>query len=342
MRRIVVLGGLGFFGRTAAERLRADGATPLTAARRPGADLRLDVEDPASLRAALRPDDVVLDTVGPFQDRTTTLAEAALEIGFDLVDIADSRAYVEKLYRLRARFDAAGVRLLTACSSVSGVSAALIGHSRDSVANPVRLTGFLVPAVAYAANPGSGGSLLRSVGQPVKMLAGGVLVDRIGWRGGPSLVMPAPIGRMHGHLFETADPITLPTAWPSLRDVAFYVDSWVPGLNVMLDLGARLAPVHALMTRFMPLGLALSRRLGSPAGCLAFEIEGAGGQVARYAFISPHHGHYTPIAPAVLAVRAMAEGRFAPRGLVPPNQYVAPDELLGWLKRNGVETVTLT
>jgi hypothetical protein len=339
MRRIVIAGGLGFFGRTAAERLRAEGASPLTAARRPGADLRLDVEDPASLRAALRPGDVVLDTVGPFQDRTTALAEAALEIGCDLVDIADSRAYVAALYALRDRFNATGTRLLTACSSVSGVSAALITHS--GLADPARLTGFLVPAVAYAANPGSGGSLLRSVGQPVKVLAGGALVERIGWRGGPGLVMPPPIGRMHGHLFETADPLTLPTAWPSLRDVAFYVDSWVPGLNVMLDLGARLAPVHALMTRCMPLGLALSRRLGSPVGCLAFEIEGASGPVARYALISPNHGHYTPIAPAVLATLALAQDRFEPRGLVPPNQYVDAEALLAYLARVGVETVTL-
>lgn len=341
MRRIVVAGGLGFFGRTAVERLRADGAQPLTAARRPGADLRLDVEDPASLRAALRPGDVVLDTVGPFQDRTTALAEAALEIGFDLVDIADSRAYVARLYALRSWFEAAGVRLLTACSSVSGVSAALVAHSRLGPDGPLRVTGFLVPAAQYAANPGSGASLMRSVGQPVKVLRGGALVDRTGWRDTRSLVMPRPLGLMHGHLFETADAITLPTAWPSLRDVAFYVDSWVPGLNLMLDLGARSALVHALMARCMKFGLALSRRFGSPTGCLAFEIEGAGGQVARYALISTHHGHYTPIAPAVLAARAIAEGRFEPRGVVPPNCYVEPEELLKYLGDLGIETVPL-
>jgi saccharopine dehydrogenase-like NADP-dependent oxidoreductase len=339
MRRIVVAGGLGFFGRTAAERLRADGAAPLSATRRPGADLRLDVEDPASLRAALRPGDVVLDTAGPFQDRTTALAEAALEIGCDLVDIADSRAYVARLYALRARFDAAGVRLLTACSSVSGVNAALVTHS--GLADPVRVTGFLVPAAQYAANPGSGASLLRSVGQPVQVLRGGALVERIGWRDTRSFVMPPPIGSMHGHLFETADPLILPTAWPGLRETAFYVDSWVPGLNVMLDLGARSALVHALMARCLPLGLALSRRLGSATGCLAFEIEAAGGQIARYALISSHHGHYTPIAPAVLAVRAIAEGRFAPTGIVPPNRYVDPDDLLAYLEAIGVRTVLM-
>ena len=339
MRRIVIAGGLGFFGRTAAERLRAEGLRPLTAARRPGADLRLDVDDAISLRAALRPGDVVLDTVGPFQDRTTALAEAALEIGFDLIDIADSGAYVQKLYALRPRFAASSVRLLTACSSVSGVSAALVRHS--GLSDPMRLTGFLVPAAQYAANPGSGASLLRSVGQPVQVLRGGALAQVTGWRDRRDITLPPPLGRMHGHLFETAEPLTLPTAWPSLRDVAFYVDSWVPFLNLMLDLGARLPPVHAFMARAMPLGLALSRRFGSATGCLAFQVEGAAGQVAAYALISTHHGHYTPIAPAILAAQALAADRFTPRGLVPPDQYVDPDELVDYLKGNDVHLVTL-
>ena len=343
MRRIVVLGGLGFFGATAVERLRAGGALPLTAARRPGADLRLDVEDGASLRAALRPDDVVVDTVGPFQDRTTALAEAALEVGFDLIDIADSRAYVARLVALRARFDARGIRVLPACSSVSAVSAAMVRHS--GLANPIRVTGFLAPATQYAANPGSGGSLLRSVGQPVRVLRDGQMVTRTGWRDTRAFVMPPPIGRMRGHLYETADPITLPAVWPSLRTVDFYVDSRVAGLNPLLGLASRSPLAHALMTRFLRLGLSFARRLGSATGCLAYEIEtaggAAGGRVARYALIGSHHGHYTPIAPAVLAALAIAQGRFEPRGLVPADRYVDPDELLAYLAANGVETVAM-
>lgn len=339
MRRIVVLGGLGFFGATAVERLRAEGARPLTAARRAGADLRLDVEDGASLRAALRPGDVVLDTVGPFQDRTTALAEAALEVGFDLIDIADSRAYVAKLYALRARFAQRGVRLLTACSSVSAVSAALVRHS--GVSDPVRVTGFLAPATQSAANPGSGGSLLRSVGRPVQVLRDGQVVTRTGWRDTRTLLMPPPIGRMRGRLYESADGITLPSVWPSLRTVDFYVDSRVFGLNPLLDLAARWRPMHALLTRFLRPGLALSRWLGSATGCLAYEIEAAAGPVVRLALIGAHHGHYTPIAPAVLAALALAEDRFEPRGLAPPDRYVEADTLLAYLDRSGVTLVKL-
>jgi hypothetical protein len=281
----------------------------------------------------------VLDTVGPFQDRTTALAEAALEIGFDLIDLADSRAYVARLYALRERFDATGLRLLTACSSVSAVNAALVTHSR--LPNPVRVTGFLVPAAHYAANRASGASLLRSVGQPVQVLRGGKPAPAMGWRERRDFSMPSPIGRVHGHLYETPDPLTLPTAWPGLREAAFYVDSGVPGLNLLFDLAAISRPVHTLMTRFMGLGLALARRFGSPTGGLAFEIEDVNGQVARYALSSLHHGYYTPVAPAVLAAQAIAEGRFAPRGLVPPNQYVDAEALLGYLDQAGVKTVPL-
>ncbi|MCC7358838.1 MAG: hypothetical protein IT317_05145 [Anaerolineales bacterium] len=339
MRRIVVAGGLGFFGATVVERLRAEGAAPLAAARRAAADLRLDVEDPASLRLALRPADVVVDAVGPFQDRTTALAEAALEIGFDLIDLADSRAYVQRLLPLGPRFAARGNRLLTACSSVSAVSAALVRHS--GVRAPLRVTGFLAPATQYAANPGSGASLLRSVGRPVQVLRDGRLTTRPGWRDTRALTMPAPIGRMVGRLYETADPLTLPAVWPSLRTVDFYVDSRVFGLNPLLDLGARLWPMHWLLTTFLRPGLAVARRLGSETGCLAYEIEGADGQVARPALIGARHGHYTPVAPAVLAALAIARGEFGPRGLVRASEYVEPERLIGYLDRYAVRLVTL-
>jgi hypothetical protein len=323
MRRIVVIGGLGFFGDLAMQRLRADGHQPLSAARRPGADLRIDAEDPVSLRAALRPGDVVLDTVGPFQDRTLALLEAALEIGCDLVDIADSRGYVAQVYSREAAITASGRRVLTACSSISAISAAMT--RRSGIKDPLRVTGFLTPATHYAANPGSGGSLMRSVGQPVGVLRDGRQVTRTGWRNSRPFRMPPPIGAIRGHLYETADPLTLPRVWPSLQNVDFYVDSRVPGLNAAFSLAARSRLVWLLFMTFLRPGLAVARALGPDIGCLAFEIEGAHGQQARLALIGGRRGHFTPIVPAVLTVRALAEERFKPAGLVSADQYVNPD-----------------
>ncbi|MEP7355901.1 MAG: hypothetical protein ABI847_01515 [Anaerolineales bacterium] len=339
MRRIVVIGGLGFFGDLAIQRLRADGCQPLSAARRAGAELRLDAEDPASLRDALRPGDVLLDTVGPFQDRSLALLDAALEIGCDLVDISDSRGYVEKVYSREAAITASGRRVLTACSSISAISAAMT--RRSGLPNPVRMTGFLTPAVRYAANPGSGGSLLRSVGLPVGVLRDGRPATRLGWRDTRPFTMPPPIGTIYGHLYETADPLTLPRVWPSLRDVSFYVDTRVPGLNAAFSLAARSRLVWQLFKTFLRPGLAVARAIGPDIGCLAFEIEGADGRQARLALVGGERGHFTPIAPAVLAVRALAEDRFEPPGLVPADEYVDGEELVAYLRALGVETVRL-
>lgn len=340
MRRIVVLGGLGFFGAAVVQRLRADGARPLTASRRSSADLQVDVEDPSSLHAALRPGDVVIDTVGPFQCRTLALVEAALDIGFDLVDISDSLTYVAMLYGLRPRIDAAGLRVLTACSSISAISAAMVRLSR--LKDPIRVTGILAPASRYAATPATGGSLMRSVGRPIRVLRDGRLVMAVGWRASHKVRMPPPIGDVHGYLFESADSFTLPLVWPDLRRVEFYVDSRVPGLNAVFAAAARWLTVRSFVERFQSPGLALARAFGSAAGCLMYEIEARGDQLVRYALIASDRGYYTPIVPAVLAARAIAEGRFAPRGLVPPDQHVEPAELIDYLRVIGVETVRLT
>ncbi len=337
MRRLVVLGAHGFFGRAAVERLRADGAQPLAAARRPGADLILDAEDPRSLRAALRPGDVVVDTIGPFQARSLALLEAALEIGFDLVDIADSRAYVARVYAREAAITARGIRVLTACSSISAVSAALTRLSK--LDDPVRVTGCLAPATRFTSNLGSARSLLGSVGQPVTVLAAGQLVTRTGWRQTRTFPMPPPIGPVRGHLFESADAVTLPRIWPGLRQVDFYVDTRVPGLNAAFSLAARWPVFQSLLLRFIKPGLALVKRLGSPLGCLAFEIEARDGRLVRYALIAADRGYLTPIVPAVIAARAMAEGRFEPAGLVPADRQVEAEVLLAYLRSLGVQMV---
>jgi hypothetical protein len=337
MRRLVVLGGRGFFGAAAVERLRADGAQALTAARRPGADLQIDAEDPRSLRASLRPGDVVVDTIGPFQARSLALLDAALEIGFDLLDIADSRAYVAGIYKRAAEINARGIRVLTACSSISAVSAALVRLS--GLPAPVRVTGFLAPATRFTSNPGSARSLLSSVGQPIFILDDGRLAARTGWRDTRRFGMPPPIGAVRGHLFESADAIALPPIWPSLRRVDFYVDSRVPGLNATFALAARWPAFHRLVSACFRPGLAVVRRLGAAVGCLAFEIEDAGGRCVTYALIAAERGYLTPIVPAVLAARAIAEGRFAATGLVPADQHVEAEALLAYLRSLGVQVI---
>ncbi|HKB07076.1 MAG TPA: saccharopine dehydrogenase NADP-binding domain-containing protein [Candidatus Polarisedimenticolia bacterium] len=337
MRRVVVLGGRGFFGAAAAGQMRADGLRPLIASRRAGADLRVDVDSRASLKSALRQGDIVVDAAGPFQTRTTAVIEAALETGFDVIDLSDSLRYAERVAELRLRIEAAGIRILTSCSSISTVSSLALRLS--GIKEPARLSLVLRPAIRATAHRATAASLLESVGRPIRVLRDRRLVERRGWREPRSFKWPAG-GRIRAYLCESADALLLPPLCPSLKRVDFYVDARAPGLNLALALAARSEGVRRVIGALLPIGLVLCRLLGSAGGGILYEIEGSEGAVVSVGFLAPRDSYFVALAPAVLAARAMAQGRFSATGLVPPDRQVEAPELLAYLSRLGVDLVT--
>jgi Saccharopine dehydrogenase NADP binding domain len=331
MRRLVVLGGRGTFGRAAIRELEALGHVPVAAGRRPDSELQVDADDPDSLRGALRAGDVVLDAAGPFQDRSLTLLEAAVETGFDVVDINDSLAYAERVRSRRDIIAEAGIRVLDACSTVSAVSAAVLTLS--AVESPVRFTSFLAPAARDTARSASARSLLRSVGRPLRTLRDGALQEQVGWRDRRDFEAPPPLGDLRGHLFESADSLLLPVSFPTLRTVEMYVDTNTPGLNLVLSLVARVRGARRWMERTLPLGLRIARALGSRRSGVGYEIESSEGAARRFAIVAPEGGYRVAVASAVLAVDAIVTGSFTERGLVPPHRQVPTDRLLSLLAR---------
>ena len=329
-RRIIVAGGLGFFGRVAVERLRALGHAPLTATRGAQADLCLDVEHPESLRDILRAGDIVLDAVGPYQERTTTLIEAAIEIGCDVIDINDSLAYAERVIALAPRIEAAGIRVLCSASSVSATAACAVRLC--GVDEPVRVTGILAPAKRRVVNRATALSLLRSVGQPIRVLRDGKLVPARGWGESRRFQLPAPLGNVRAFLFESADSVWLPHIWPSVRTADFYIHANTPGFNGLLKLAAHAGFVRRCMERLLPCGAWYARRVGSRAGGLGYEIEDGSGRVVRYALLATDNGYMGPVLPAVLAAHTLLEGSFAPHGLVAPDRHVDPAGLADYMR----------
>ena len=176
MKRIVVLGGNGFFGGLIVERLRAAGLEPLIASR--SSEMRIDANDRDVLRAQLRQRDLVIDAAGPFQTRNSALVEVAQKVGFDVIDLSDSADYSMLVLQYEAPIAAAGIRVLTACSSLSTVSAAVVGMS--GISQPRRVTAYLRPASRKTANTASIASFL------------GALTDRQ-----RRIQFPEPLGKRH-------------------------------------------------------------------------------------------------------------------------------------------------
>jgi hypothetical protein len=327
--RIIVAGARGFFGSAVVRILRDEGNAPLTASRRSGGDLLLDVEDRASIRTAIRRHDVIVDATAPFQTRTAALVDEAIAIGADVVDLSDSLGYARLVWTRDDSARERGVRVLNACSSVSVLSAFAI--ERSGIRRPVALHGFLAPAARYTANRGAAESLMASVGRSIAVRRAGELHHTSGWIETREFAAL----RRRGHLMEMADTFTLPRVYPSLRDVDFWVDPNARGAGALLGLVSRVPAFAPIVARLARYGAPLARLAGSGEGVLAYEVEGASGEHATVVFTG-RESFLMAVIPATLAAMRLSSGEPCPAGIVPVDRQISADALAAALTRYGI------
>ena len=318
MKRIVVLGGNGFFGGLIVEKLRAAGLAPLVASRTT-ADMRVDANNADDLKANLRQRDVVIDAAGPFQSRNSALIDAAARMGFDVIDINDCVQYALMVRERAAPIASAGIRVLSSCSAFSTVSAAALGLS--SISQPRRLTAYFRPAARLSASKGLFSSLLSSLNGRRR-----------------TLQLPAPLGERTGLLGVTADAVTLPLAFATLRDVELVVDSGIPGGNLVMFHSMTRPKVREIASRFRSALTKLAKKAGPKAGALAYEIAASGGAQKHQVF-SGENVHLVAVLPAVMAAQSIVAAKFPHRGVVPPAQHVVAEALFDAMFREGIAVV---
>lgn len=308
MRRVLVIGA-GFFGRVIARRLADVGITPVVASHTQG-EVRLDIEDAASIRAVLREGDVIVDVAGPFQERSTKLVEAAIELRCDIVDLSDSLAYARAVVAVHERAARAGVRILTSCSAIATVAASAIRAGGSSAPETCDL--FLAPASADTANPATVSAFLASVD----------------WTRSREF----PADRRRGYRVESAAAVLLPRSWPSLRWVDFWVDANVPFAATALPLASRLG-LTGLLSAVAPIS---ARLLGRREGSFSVAVSEGG----RYSLtrLAARRGSYLIAAePAVIAAESLARGAEIPPGVVRSDVQIDTEALFTRLRALGVD-----
>jgi len=251
MSRILVLGGSGEMGSAAVADLvertehevtigdiRPDTAEALL--RRLGAPervVRVDVEDPPSLAAALADTDVVLNAT--YMRHNVPVTDAAIAAGVHLVDLGSY--YPETVAQLERHEAAvaAGCRIVPGCGVAPGLTnilARLGADELDSV-EAIRLYSYITHPMWTS--PGI--VITRfdaSVGTSV-VLEDGVLIERPSFSGDEVVAFPEPFGEQHVHLVPHPEPVTLPRSI-DVGNVVFkvgYPADETRRIEVLLELG---------------------------------------------------------------------------------------------------------
>ena len=342
LRRIVLIGATGFFGRRLAERLAAIGGVELIATSRsqqranaivgelvnshPNARISaiaFDRDRPADIERlrALSPW-LVIDASGPFQSASYDLARATLELGAHWNDLADARDY---LLGFEAALDPIACRKgLVARAGASSTPALSTSVVEDLTRRWQRLD-----SVDIAVMPGGAGrvgiSVIRAIlsyaGTTIETYREGARADVTGWGNVRRMCVPG-LGVRYLSPVATADAALLPERFAVTSRVTFYagLESRVEQFGLLLLAKLR---QHGFVKNLEPLAPVLesARRLtgffASDRGAMTVDCTGLdaeGRQIwSRWRLIAERgEGPNVPVLPAVALTRALIRGDVEP------------------------------
>lgn len=343
LKRVVVIGGTGNFGRRICRRLvdesnvelivtsrdpaRAAAVTADLPALHESAQLHAEGLDQFSrdFRAKLRNlrPDIVVHTAGPYQGQDYRVAEACIDCESHYVDLADGRQFVEGFGDLDGAARRAGLFLVTGASTLPGVSSAVIDSLRDQFRQieEVRIT--ISPAHRTPRGPSTIAAVLSYCGRPFPVLVDGRSVTSYGWQDLRIRHHPA-LGRRFAGACDVPDLGLLPAYLPHVGTVMFHAALAAPWEQLVLWLMSWLTRARLVRAwgRFVPLFSRISDTLmdfGSETGGMEIELVGLGPdhnrKTVRWLLTAGrNHGPEIPCSPALILVRKFLRDEISVRG----------------------------
>ena len=130
---------------------------------------------------------------------------------------------------------------------------------------------------------------------------------------------------------KSVDTVTLPRLFPTLRHIAFIVDTGHASGNFLLQFEW----FRKQIARHQSKAIKIARRIGSKRGVLRIEV--SSGLRNRAQTFYGERSYMLAVLPAVQAATAIAGGQFPHRGIVPPTAHVDRAALYDAIRAEGIE-----
>ncbi|UTW46688.1 saccharopine dehydrogenase NADP-binding domain-containing protein [bacterium SCSIO 12696] len=353
MKRVLIIGGYGNFGRFIAKRLATDANRQLIIA---GRSLEKAQALIADMEAANQPEAIALDihqnleqslqaikpnivihTSGPFQGQGHDVAKACIQCGAHYIDLADGREFVAGIDALDAQAKAAGITVISGASSVPCLTSALMDYYQDDFSEMESLDYGITTAQKTTRGLATTAAILSYTGKPFTTRIEGKERSVYGWQGLKRKHFKQLGWRLLGNC-NVPDLALFPKRYPSLKTIRFYAGLELPFIHITLWLLSFLVRIGLIRKLEKSAGLLLKTsflfdRLGSANSGFYMQLSGKGkeGKPKTIEFeltAKSGDGPYIPCMPAILLCGKLARGELNQAGAYPCIGFISKEEYL--------------
>ena len=334
MKKVVVLGGYGNFGKRIVENLaRIEGVNILIAGRNLSKSMALIESLKGAALANLGPlvidifaNDfteqlatispfLVIHTSGPFQGQDYRVPIACIACGAHYIDLADDRRFVCDIGELDSQAKNKGVLIVSGASSVPGLSSAVIEHYKNQFSVIESMDLAIAPGNKAERGLATVEAILSYTGHPLNVYREGRWQDVYGWMDSKVNDFGGFVGKRHLANVDVPDLELFPKRYNVSQQVSFQAGLEIPFLHLTM-LGMAYLSKIGLVKNWAPLSKAIVRAsnvflpFGSDKGAMEVLISGKDNngntkQVKWNLYAPKGNGPYIPTLSTIILARKL-------------------------------------
>lgn len=368
MKKVLVIGGYGFFGNIITRRLAADPAIRVIIAGRDAGKCRalaselqkspnlplyhaLDLgKDLPAVLEQVKPD-IVINAAGPFQGQSYQTAETCIAARAHYIDLADARDYVAGISSLEKLAKSKDRLVVSGASSVPCLTSALIDHYLPKFAALTSVDYGITVAQKTRMGASTAAAVLSYAGKPFTRLRGGRMETVHGGLGLHMENYPELGVRLFGEC-DIPDLALFPARYPTLENIRFSAGqetallqlgiwklSWMVRAGLCRSLDRHVNLLMKLRAMFNVFGTeesGLHMRLGGAGH------DGRPRETTFYLIAKSGHGPHIPATPAVLLAQGLAHNTLTKRGAMPCMGLISLQHYMAGLNGLDIRTMETT
>ncbi len=343
MKRILVLGGYGVFGRRICERLARvqdieviiagrslkkanDFAKTITNAQCNISTLEIDIQTLHSSELDDQNIFALINACGPFHIQDYTLAQLCIELGIHYIDLSDNRAFVTEISVLNDAAVNCGVCVISGASTVPALSSAVIDHFQGEFSELESIDYGVTPGNQTDRGVGTVAAILSYVGKPFETQINNNQKTIYGWQNLHRTHYPV-IGRRWMSNCDIPDLDLFLERYPNLKNIRFYAGLQLSLLHLglwFLSWPSRWGWIKNLdkYAGFMRRISLWFYNFGTDRGGMHVKISGkdlAGKSISKEWYLIAYDGDgpYIPATPSVIVVKKILSGSLDHAGAMP-------------------------